>query len=149
MRAGYYLDRLRLVSVIRDRPQPVRVGPDHVRQDAPIAGVAPGPRHDMPFPVPGCLQGIHREHHVPGRRQRRHPRAMISLDPDPDLEIVLAVRDAGVLPDQRTQLGHARRALAQPGPLQRPPALVHQLDIMMTGGPVITREQNRHLCSSQ
>jgi hypothetical protein len=38
----------------------------------------------MPVPVPGCLQRIHREHHIPRRHQCHHPRAMTGLDPDPD-----------------------------------------------------------------
>ena len=73
---------------------------------------------------------------------------MISLDPDPDLELVVAVTGAGVLPDQRMQPGHARRGAPQ-GPRQNPPGLVHQLDIMMIGGPVITNQQNRHPHSSR
>jgi hypothetical protein len=74
---------------------------------------------------------------------------MISLDPDPDLELVLAVTGPRMLSDQRMQPGHTRRALAQPGPRHNPPGLVHQLDIVMIRGPVITNEQNRHLRTSQ
>jgi hypothetical protein len=36
-----------------------------------------------------------------------------------------------------------------PGPRQRPPGLIHQLDIMMIPSPVITHQQNRHPHTSQ
>jgi len=47
-----------------------------------------------------------------------------------------------MLADQCMQPGHV--GLAQPGPGQNPPAMVHQLNIMMISGPVITNQQNRH-----
>jgi hypothetical protein len=69
---------------------------------------------------------------------------MTGLDPDPDLQIVLVITSTGMLADQRMQPGHTGRALAQPGPGQNPPGLVHQLNVMMISGPVITNKQNRH-----
>jgi hypothetical protein len=54
-----------------------------------------------------------------------------------------------MLADQRMQPGHARRALAQPGPGQNPPGLVHQPGIVMISGPVITNQQNCHLRTSR
>ncbi len=74
---------------------------------------------------------------------------MIGLDPDPDLELVLTVTGTGMFADQRMQPGHTGRALAQPGPGQNPPGLVHQLDIVMISGPVITNQQNCHLRTSR
>jgi hypothetical protein len=98
----------------------------------------------MPFAVPGRLQRVHREHRIPRRHQRRHPQTTIRLDPDPDFKLILAVTGS-VLADQRMEPGQARRALTQPGPRQSPPGLIHQLDIVMILGPVITNEQNPHL----
>ena len=60
----------------------------------------------MPVPVPGCLQRIHREHHIPRRHQCHHPRAMTGLDPDPDpglvlLLLLIIITVAGMLAGQR------------------------------------------------
>jgi hypothetical protein len=52
-----------------------------------------------------------------------------------------------MLADQRVQPGHPGRALSQPGPSQRPPGLIHQLDIMMILSPVITHQQQHRYLS--
>jgi hypothetical protein len=49
--------------------------------------------------------------------------------------------------DHRMQPGHPGRALGQPRPRQRPAAGLHQLDIMMIFGPVITHQQHARLQS--
>ena len=90
VRPGHHLDRRGLRAVPGHRPQLVGVGAHHVRQHVRVAGVALGTRHPVPFPVPGRLQRVDRKHRVPGRDQRRHPRAPVGLDPDQHLPAVLS-----------------------------------------------------------
>jgi hypothetical protein len=88
MRPRHHLDRLGLSAVPGQRTQLVRVGTDHIGEHVGIRGVAFGSRHAQPIPVAGRLQRINREHGVPGREQRLHPRAAVGLDPDYDLGII-------------------------------------------------------------
>jgi hypothetical protein len=53
-----HLQALRLRAVARDLPQLVGVGADHVREHVRVAGVALGPRHAVPLPVPRRLQRV-------------------------------------------------------------------------------------------
>jgi hypothetical protein len=39
-------------------------------QEGAETGVAIGSRHPVPVPVPGCLQRVNPEHHIPGRDHR-------------------------------------------------------------------------------
>ena len=55
----------------------------------------------MAFPVPRCLQRVHRVHRVSGRGQRRDPRAAVGLDPGHHLRILSVL--AQLLPDQLMQ----------------------------------------------
>jgi hypothetical protein len=93
----------------------------------------------VPFPVPGDLQRIDPVDHVPGRGQRSHPQAAAGLDPNPHLGLG---RLAQLLADHRVQPGHPRRSLRQPGPGQRAPGLVHQLNVVMILCPVIAYQQH-------
>jgi hypothetical protein len=75
-------DRLSLRAVSSDRPQLMGVSADHVGEHMRVTGVALGARHRVPLPVLRRLQRVHREHLIPGRGQRGHPWATVSLDPD-------------------------------------------------------------------
>jgi len=97
----------------------------------------------MPVAVPGRLQRVDPEHHIPGRDQRLHPQAPVGLDPDPHLLSLSLSVVAELLADHRVQPGHPRRALRQPGPGQHPPRLIHQLDVVMILSPVISCEKQR------
>ena len=104
------------------------------------AGVALGARHAVPFPVPGRLQRVDREHRVPGRDQRLHPRTPVGLDPDHHLATSSVVL-AELLADHRVQPGDPRHALGQPGLGQPAPGGVHHLHVVVVLGPVIPDEQ--------
>ena len=106
-------------AVARHRAQLVGIGAHHVGQHVRVAAVALGAGHAVPLPVPRRLQRVHREHHVPGRDQRGHPRAAVGLDPDDHLRIIRVL--AQVLPDQLVQPGHPGHALGQP-PLRQHPS---------------------------
>ena len=80
--AGHHLDRLGLRAVPRHRPQLVGVGADHVGQGVRVRLVALGAGDAVPLPVAGRLQRVDRVDRVPGRDQRRYPRAAVGLDPD-------------------------------------------------------------------
>jgi hypothetical protein len=134
VRPRHHLDRRGQRGVPGHRPQLMRVGAHHVRQDMSVTGVAFGTRHAVPFPVPGRLQRVDREHRVPGRDQRGHPRAPVRLDPHRDLpRVVLIGVLAELLADHRMQPRDARHPLGQPGLRQPPARHVHQLDVVMVG----------------
>jgi hypothetical protein len=57
----------------------------HLAQHMRIARVRLRPRDTVSFPVAGHLQRVDREHHIPSRQQRLHPRAPVGLDPDQHL----------------------------------------------------------------
>ena len=139
VRPGHHLDALAFRGVPRSRAQLVGVGADHVREHVRVAAVALGARYAVPFPVPGRLQRVHREHRVPGRDQRRNPRAPVGLDPGYDLRVIGVLRQETA--DQLMHLGHPGRALGQPPLRQHLPGLVHHLDVVMILRPVITHEQ--------
>ena len=150
VRARHHLDGRGLRAVPGHRPQLVGVGAHHICQDMSISGVALGAGHAVPFPVPGRLQRVDREHRVPGRDQRGHPRTPVGLDPDRDLPgVVLVSVLAELLADHRVQPGDARHALRQPRLRQPPPGGVHQLDVMMVLGPVIPDKQPQRFLPPQ
>jgi hypothetical protein len=60
----------------------MRIGAHRIGQHVRIPAVALRPGHAAPDPVPGRLQRVHREHHIPGGEHRRHPRAAAGLTPD-------------------------------------------------------------------
>jgi hypothetical protein len=72
VRAGHHLDRRGQRVVSSYRPQLVRIGAHHVRQDMSVTGVAFRAGHAVAFPVPVRLQRVDREHRVPGGDQRGH-----------------------------------------------------------------------------
>jgi hypothetical protein len=93
----------------------------------------------VPVPEPGRLQRVHREHQVPGRHQRRHPRAAVSLDPDQHLAVIGILTEETA--DQLVQLRDTARPLGQPPLRQHLPGPVHHFHVMMIFSPVITHEQ--------
>jgi hypothetical protein len=93
----------------------------------------------MAFPVPGRLQRVDRIHRVSGRDQCLYPRSPVSLDPDRDLPGVALIGIlAQLLADHRVQPGCTRHALGQPSLRQPPPGDIHQLNVVMCLGPVIS-----------
>ena len=104
VRPGHHLDALAFGGVTRGQAQLVRIGAHQVRQHVRVPAVALGARYAVPFPVPGRLQRVHREHRVPGRDQRRNPRAPVGLDPDHHLRVIRVLRQEPA--DQRMQLRH-------------------------------------------
>ena len=139
VRAGQHLDAPGLRAVPGRRPQLMRIGAHHVRQHVRVAGIALRTGHAVPLPVPGRLQRVHREHDIPGRDQRGHPRAPVGLGTDHHLRVIAVL--AQLLPDQLVQPRHPRHALRQPLLRQHLPGLVHHLHVVMVLSPVIPCEQ--------
>ena len=139
VRSGHHLDRLALGAVTGDRAELVGVGADHVGQHVRVGGVALGARHRVPLPVAGRLQRVDREHLVPGRDQRRDPRAPVGLDPDQHLDVL------GVLTSQltndRVQPCDPRHALGQARSGQPPARSVQHLHVVMVLSPVVSHQQ--------
>ncbi len=146
--AGHDLDRLGLGGVARDGAQLVGVGADHVGRHVCVTGVAFGPGDPQPAPEFRCLQRIDRHHRVAGRDQRRDPGAPVGLDPDHHLHVLVGFL-ADLVADHRVQPGHADHALGRPRFGQPPPRGVHQLDVVMVLGPVITHEQSQRSSRSR
>lgn len=141
VRPGHHLDRLGLHSVPGHRAQLVGIGAHHVGQRVRVGGAAFGAGHAVPFPVAGHLQWVDRIHRVPGGNQRLYPRSSVGLDPDRHLGLVDVLTE--VLGDHRMQSSHPRYPLRQPGLGQPPPRGVHQLNVVMRLGPVVSHEQQR------
>lgn len=104
-----------------------------------VGRVALGARDAQPFPVPCRLQRVDRQHPVPGGDRRLHPQATAGLDPDHHLR--LFGRFIELFGDHRVQLGHPHRSLGQAGLGQPAPRGIHQLDVVMLLGPVLSHEQ--------
>ena len=141
MRAGGNLDRLGDIAVRGELPHLVPAGPAHVRQAAGVEEVVLLPRVRDRLLVPGRLPRVGRVDPVPGRGQRLHPRAAVSLDDHDDPRRVRL----GVLPqagrDQLVEPGDPVRPLRQPPPGQRLARLVLRDHVMVALSPVITDEQ--------
>lgn len=109
---------------------------EHVRVGA--VGFRPG--RGVAFAVTGHLHRVDREHLIPGRAQRTHPRSALGLDADHHL-----IR-ARVLPetlrDQPVQLADPCRPFGQPAARQPPPGLIDDFHVVVIFGPVITDEQH-------
>ncbi len=103
-------------TVARHRPQLVGVGAHHVGQHVRVTGVALGPGHAVPLPVPRRLQRVHREHRVPGRDQRRDPRAAVSLGPDDHLRILTVLTRCSRIKACSRAIPATSAAAASPAP---------------------------------
>jgi hypothetical protein len=140
---GDDLDRLSLGAVPGDRTQLVGVGAHHVGQHVCVGRVALGPGHREAFAVAGGLQRVDRVHRIPGGDQRLDPRTPVGFDPDRDLPASVSGGLAELRTDHGVQPGDARHAFGQPGLGQPVSGRVHQLDVVMVLGPVISHEQQR------
>jgi hypothetical protein len=140
VRPGQHLDPLGQRGVPRHRAQLVGVGAHHVSQRVRVAGIAFGPRGAVPLPVAGHPHRVDREHPIPSRDQRRHPRA--TVDPDQHLPRPGLIVGISELTDQRMQPGDPSHTLTQPGLAQPATRRVLHLHIMMIFSPVITNEQH-------
>ena len=114
---------------------------DHVGQHVSIRGVALRAGNPEQVPVPGGLQRVDRQDRVAGRHQRPHPRAPVSLNPDPHLADVSVLTK--MIADHRMQPGHTSNAVAQPRFRQPTADHVLNLNIMMRLRPVIPDEQHQ------
>jgi hypothetical protein len=104
----------------------------------------------VPLPIPRDLHRVDREHHVPGRDQRLHPRAAVGLNADHHPPGRLVRFQVGpllgqVLGDQRMQAGQPIQPFPKSGPSQPAAGVVDQLDIVMILGPVVPDEQHPSL----
>ena len=151
MRARDQLQALDLGRVAGDRAVMVAVQTHDLGQHVGITRVGLRPRGGVPLPVAGHRHRVDREHLIPGRDQRGHPRAAVGLDPDhhpprrqhPGLGIHRS-SVVEVLGDHLVQPGHPGHALGQPRPAQPLPVAVEDLDVVVVLGPVVTDEQHRH-----
>jgi hypothetical protein len=82
-------------------------------------------RAERSFPVARRLQRVDREHLIPRRHQRRHPRSAVRLDPGQHPELIVP-GIARLRRDHGMQADHPFHALRQPRPGQDPPVLGHQ-----------------------
>jgi hypothetical protein len=103
-------------------------------------GVALGAGHVVALPEPRHPQRVDRIDLVPGRDERQHPGATVSLDPDDDIRVVVIAK---VFADHRVQPGDTRDAYRQLGPSQHPTRLVLQFDVVIVLRPVVSDEQQR------
>ncbi len=142
MCAGGHLDGLSFRAVPGHGPQLVPLGPHHVREGVRISGVALGTRGAVTLLEPRHLPRVQPIHLVPGRNQRLHPQAPVSLDRDHHLARVTVVQ---VLADQLVQPGDPGDPLGQPPGGQLAALLVLDLHIVVILSPVIPDEQ--HLSS--
>jgi len=97
-----------------------------------IGRVTFGTRYRMPLAVLRRLQRVDREHLIPGRGQRRHPRPPVGLDPDQHPRLI-GIGITELPSDHGVQPGHPHHPLGQTGPGQPPPRVVHQLHVVMVG----------------
>lgn len=138
MCARGHLDGFSLRSVPGHGTQLVPLGPHHVRQGVGVSGVALGTRGAVALLEPRHLPGVQPVYLVPGRDQRLHPQAPVSLDRHHDLARITAV--AQMLADQLVQPGNPGCPLGQPPGGQLAAPLVLDLHIMVILGPVVPRE---------
>jgi len=134
-----HFHRFSLGAVGCDRAQLMRVGTDHVSEAMRVGRIALGAGNSMPLPVPGRLQWIGRVHGVASRNQCCHPRAAVSLDPNQYLGLVRILTPLST--DHRVQPGQTYCPLGQPRLGQHPAGLIHQLDVVMILGPIVSHAQ--------
>ena len=145
VRPRHHLDRLSQRGIPGHRPQLVGIDAHHVGQGVRIPRIRLGPRRRVPLPIAGHLQRVHREHPIPGRDQRGHPRAAVGLDTDHHLPGPGRVVRVSEPADQLVQPGQALHTLRQPRRGQPPPRLALHLHIMVILSPVVPDEQHhRH-----
>ena len=88
--------------------------------------------------VAGDREGVDRVDLIAGGGQRLHPQAAVGFDADHDLTCLF-----GVAGYQFVQLPDAGQPLGEPPRCQPSPGLVHQMDIVMVFGPIISDEDHR------
>ena len=98
---GGDLDLLGELAVTGDRAVMRSVQPNDLGEHMRVHRIGLRPRRRMPFPIPGHLQRVDREHRVAGREQRLHPRPTIGLDPHQHL--IRLGRGVEMLGDQLMQ----------------------------------------------
>jgi hypothetical protein len=85
MRPSCDLDMFGDLAVASDPAVMRPIQPDDLGQQMRIRGIRLRPGRGMAFPIPGHLQRVDREHHIPRRQQRLHPRPALGLNSDQHL----------------------------------------------------------------
>ena len=147
MGAGQEFDRLGVRAVAGHRPVVLPVQAHDLGEHMRVPGIALRAGGRVPLPVPGDLHRVDREHYVPGREQRLHPRAAVGLNTDHHPPRRLLRRQVRpllrqMLGDQRMQPRQPLQPLRKPRPSQPAAGIIDQLHIVMLLGPVISDEQH-------
>jgi hypothetical protein len=142
MGPGQHPDGLDQVAITADQAMVVAVGADQVGQHLGVTGVRLGPRGAVAFPVAAGGQGVDRHHLVAGRHQGPDQQPPVQLDADHHLG-----RLAGVVSDQRVQLGDASDPIRYPPAAQHGAGLVEHADLVVGFGPVHADKQQPCLLS--
>jgi hypothetical protein len=85
----------------------------------------------MALPIAAGLKRVDRHHLVAGRHQRRDQQPTIQLDADHH-----RLRLAGVVSDQRVQLGNPGHPIRHPAAAQHRPGGIQQAHLVVGLGPV-------------
>ena len=106
------------------------------------------PDVESPLSVSRRGHRVDREHLIPGRPQRRHPRAAVGLEPDehPSGDLLtwqIGPGRRGMLGDQRMQPGDAIQTFRQAGLRQPPTGFVLNLNVVVIFGPVVPLPSRR------
>jgi hypothetical protein len=142
MGPGQHPDRLGQVAITGNRPMMVAVGADQVSQDLGVPPIRLGPRGPVTFPIAGGLKRVDRHHLVAGRHQRPDQQPTIQLDTDDHLR-----RLAGVVSDQRVQLGHPGDPVRHPPAAEHHPGRVQHAHLVVGFGPVHADKEQPDLLS--
>jgi hypothetical protein len=147
MSAGHQLDRLSQRRVSRDRAVVDTVEPGDFRQHVRVPRITFGSRRRVPPTVAGHRHRVDREHLIPRRDQRGHPRLAAGLDRylhqrGSPARLQLGPFWRRMLTDQRMQPRDPFQPFRQPRPGQPAPPIISDLDVMVVLRPVITSKQH-------
>lgn len=137
MRAGQNLQAFGLGGVGRDRAVEMAVGPDQVCQHPGVELVALRPRGPLPIPITINRLRVERVDLITGIHERSDKQTPVSFRTDDDLTGVRRM-----VSHELVELGDAVEAFGESSRGPERSGFVHQRDVVVVIGPVVSNEQH-------